>query len=354
MLRAPPEGALTRWYIDTCERQTERIDHHSGLQRGSGHPAVRRGRDLPDGAGTRNHRGGQPFHGRDGADRAAGRPRVPGIPAPAPAPGRGAGAHPDPRLRARRRHRGRARTHRRRFARRADVGGARRRHLHRPRRGRRDGTGTLLRHAAAPFRAQSRRQDPQTRPEGGLPAVPFPVRLQHGPARIGVAGDRRRSVSRRRGPDARGHRRLRAHGPARHADPVRTGHDRRHVGPPAGGFAEGLPVLRDPLRPDLPRPPDQQAAAEDPDADLHGHLLSGQGAALPARGALAHRVNAKRPRAGARGLSCGGGKGTRTPNPLLAKQMRYQLRHAPARGQSTRSVSRDQTAFSSSVSRHFR
>ena len=25
-----------------------------------------------------------------------------------------------------------------------------------------------------------------------------------------------------------------------------------------------------------------------------------------------------------------GGKGTRTPNPLLAKQMRYQLRHAPA------------------------
>src|SRR5699024_12773017 len=24
-----------------------------------------------------------------------------------------------------------------------------------------------------------------------------------------------------------------------------------------------------------------------------------------------------------------GGKGTRTPNPLLAKQMRYQLRHAP-------------------------
>ena len=25
-----------------------------------------------------------------------------------------------------------------------------------------------------------------------------------------------------------------------------------------------------------------------------------------------------------------GGEGTRTPNPLLAKQMRYQLRHAPA------------------------
>ena len=25
----------------------------------------------------------------------------------------------------------------------------------------------------------------------------------------------------------------------------------------------------------------------------------------------------------------GGGKGTRTPNPLLAKQVRYQLRHAP-------------------------
>src|SRR5699024_162752 len=26
-----------------------------------------------------------------------------------------------------------------------------------------------------------------------------------------------------------------------------------------------------------------------------------------------------------------GGKGTRTPNPLLAKQMRYQLRHTPVR-----------------------
>ena len=26
-----------------------------------------------------------------------------------------------------------------------------------------------------------------------------------------------------------------------------------------------------------------------------------------------------------------GGKGTRTPNPLLAKQMRYQLRHTPKR-----------------------
>ena len=25
----------------------------------------------------------------------------------------------------------------------------------------------------------------------------------------------------------------------------------------------------------------------------------------------------------------GGGKGTRTPNPLLAKQVRYQLRHGP-------------------------
>src|SRR5699024_1520289 len=28
-------------------------------------------------------------------------------------------------------------------------------------------------------------------------------------------------------------------------------------------------------------------------------------------------------------FSFGGGKGTRTPNPLLAKQVRYQLRHAP-------------------------
>jgi hypothetical protein len=27
--------------------------------------------------------------------------------------------------------------------------------------------------------------------------------------------------------------------------------------------------------------------------------------------------------------STGGAKGTRTPNPLLAKQVRYQLRHGP-------------------------
>ena len=27
----------------------------------------------------------------------------------------------------------------------------------------------------------------------------------------------------------------------------------------------------------------------------------------------------------------GGAKGTRTPNPLLAKQVRYQLRHGPGR-----------------------
>ena len=29
------------------------------------------------------------------------------------------------------------------------------------------------------------------------------------------------------------------------------------------------------------------------------------------------------------GLTRGGAKGTRTPNPLLAKQVRYQLRHGP-------------------------
>ena len=28
-------------------------------------------------------------------------------------------------------------------------------------------------------------------------------------------------------------------------------------------------------------------------------------------------------------VTCGGAKGTRTPNPLLAKQVRYQLRHGP-------------------------
>jgi hypothetical protein len=32
-----------------------------------------------------------------------------------------------------------------------------------------------------------------------------------------------------------------------------------------------------------------------------------------------------------RDVSHGGGTGTRTPNPLLAKQVRYQLRHAPMR-----------------------
>ena len=31
-------------------------------------------------------------------------------------------------------------------------------------------------------------------------------------------------------------------------------------------------------------------------------------------------------------LTCGGAKGTRTPNPLLAKQVRYQLRHGPRCG----------------------
>jgi cytidylate kinase len=35
------------------------------------------------------------------------------------------------------------------------------------------------------------------------------------------------------------------------------------------------------------------------------------------------------------GLSYGGGTGTRTPNPLLAKQVRYQLRHAPIRSNPT-------------------
>ncbi len=34
-------------------------------------------------------------------------------------------------------------------------------------------------------------------------------------------------------------------------------------------------------------------------------------------------------RSGKGPLTCGGAKGTRTPNPLLAKQVRYQLRHGP-------------------------
>ena len=33
-------------------------------------------------------------------------------------------------------------------------------------------------------------------------------------------------------------------------------------------------------------------------------------------------------------LTWGGAKGTRTPNPLLAKQVRYQLRHGPWRRRS--------------------
>ena len=32
-------------------------------------------------------------------------------------------------------------------------------------------------------------------------------------------------------------------------------------------------------------------------------------------------------------LTCCGAKGTRTPNPLLAKQVRYQLRHGPRTGE---------------------
>ena len=37
-------------------------------------------------------------------------------------------------------------------------------------------------------------------------------------------------------------------------------------------------------------------------------------------------------RCGKGALTCGGAKGTRTPNPLLAKQVRYQLRHGPRYG----------------------
>ncbi len=63
-------------------------------------------------------------------------------------------------------------------------------------------------------------------------------------------------------------------------------------------------------------------------------------------------------------LPFGGGTGTRTPNPLLAKQVRYQLRHAPvmslnrfnrtaaARNYPTSSVALLQTAFSFSESCH--
>src|SRR5690606_20236775 len=40
----------------------------------------------------------------------------------------------------------------------------------------------------------------------------------------------------------------------------------------------------------------------------------------------------RRPGPTDRSWSCGGGaRGTRTPNPLLAKQVRYQLRHGPGR-----------------------
>ena len=72
------------------------------------------------------------------------------------------------------------------------------------------------------------------------------------------------------------------------------------------------------------------------------------------------------------GLSFGGGTGTRTPNPLLAKQVRYQLRHAPEMellqyippgrvfkpscsgwSYSTLSVEAFQTDFSAAVSCHF-
>ncbi len=42
-------------------------------------------------------------------------------------------------------------------------------------------------------------------------------------------------------------------------------------------------------------------------------------------------LKAKVPVISDRDFSYGGGTGTRTPNPLLAKQVRYQLRHAPIR-----------------------
>jgi hypothetical protein len=43
------------------------------------------------------------------------------------------------------------------------------------------------------------------------------------------------------------------------------------------------------------------------------------------------RLNKKVPAISGRDFPYGGGTGTRTPNPLLAKQVRYQLRHAPIR-----------------------
>ena len=44
---------------------------------------------------------------------------------------------------------------------------------------------------------------------------------------------------------------------------------------------------------------------------------------------LNHRRKCPHPKTGGGGTSTGGAEGTRTPNPLLAKQVRYQLRHGP-------------------------
>lgn len=64
-----------------------------------------------------------------------------------------------------------------------------------------------------------------------------------------------------------------------------------------------------------------------------GSARRGRGKVAPALlgvGGVAE-LKAKVPVISDRDFSYGGGTGTRTPNPLLAKQVRYQLRHAPIR-----------------------
>src|SRR4051794_11616239 len=63
---------------------------------------------------------------------------------------------------------------------------------------------------------------------------------------------------------------------------------------------------------------------------------------LPAAGGVTEPLL----RTGKGAVTCGGAKGTRTPNPLLAKQVRYQLRHGPRRMNPRRKYDQDRLTLS--------
>ena len=70
-----------------------------------------------------------------------------------------------------------------------------------------------------------------------------------------------------------------------------------------------------------------QSAHSGPAVEIHQQQVE---ELQPGSGNPTEHQTQKIPKPKLRDFICGG-KGTRTPNPLLAKQMRYQLRHTPKR-----------------------